>query len=269
MASYAVGDIQGCLQPLTQLLELARFCPKSDTLWVAGDLVNRGPQSLETLRFIKNLPSTKVVLGNHDLHLLAAAKGHKTLGKKDTLTQILMAPDKQELLGWLQQQSLIHHDKALGYTMVHAGIPPTWSISKTIALANEVETVLRSPDSDNYFRHMYGNTPSQWDDGLKSVERLRVITNYLTRMRFCNAKGTLELETKTDVAPPGFDAWFRFESHLCKGEQIIFGHWASLLGNTGEDNFIALDTGCVWGGRLTMMRLEDKQIFSLACSTTA
>ncbi len=265
MANYAVGDIQGCLQPLKRILDIAEFNHDKDTLWVAGDLVNRGPESLETLRFIKSLPSTRVVLGNHDLHLLAVAAGRRSMNKKDTLEPILAAADREELIDWLRCKSLIHHDSDLGYTMVHAGIPPMWSVEQAIARAKEVEAVLQSADSDRFFSHMYGNTPSCWSEDLEGFERLRVITNYFTRMRFCDAEGTLELETKTDIAPTKFSAWFTLRNNFNNGEKIIFGHWASLLGKTDTNNITGLDTGCVWGGDLTLMRLEDQQKFAITC----
>lgn len=269
MATYAVGDLQGCLDPLYTLLERTAFSPNDDQLWLAGDLVNRGPQSLETLRFVKGLGSAAVVvLGNHDLHLLAAAAGQKKPGKKDTLAPILKAPDRDELLHWLQQQPLVHHDAKLNYTMVHAGIPPMWDIDTALERAREVQQVLRSDFAIDFFEHMYGDKPSEWSSDLRGLKRWRVITNYFTRMRFCSAQGKLELDTKTgpDSAPKGFAPWYSHTNHKCKGSPIIFGHWASLMGKTKDENFIALDTGCVWGGSLTMMRLDDKQMFSTPCS---
>ncbi|MFL0801807.1 MAG: symmetrical bis(5'-nucleosyl)-tetraphosphatase [Agarilytica sp.] len=267
MATYAVGDIQGCIGALHALLDSADFSPKKDTLWVAGDLVNRGPDSLATLRFIKSLPNVEVVLGNHDLHLLAAAQGFKNLGRKDTLTPILEAEDRDELLMWLQAQPLVHHCDKTGYTMVHAGIPPIWTIEETIAHADEVHKALRSDKALSFFSQMYGNEPDCWSPGLKGNDRLRIITNYLTRMRFCDEKGRLNLKVKTapDTAPEGLSPWFDFPQHKCKNDNVLFGHWASLQGSTGVSNFIALDTGCVWGGTLTMLRLEDQKYFFVPC----
>lgn len=267
MATYAVGDIQGCLASLQKLLDIAHFDPSQDTLWIAGDLVNRGPDSLGALRFAKQLPSVKMVLGNHDLHLLAAAKGFKKLSPKDTLQDILQARDSDELLNWLQDQPLVHHDSDLGYTMVHAGIPPMWTIRQALSYSQEVEQVLHSEQANDFFSQMYGNEPSCWDDSFQGNARLRLITNYFTRMRFCTAEGQLELKTKTEPnsAPEGYAPWFAHENHKCAGQRIIFGHWASLQGKSNRDGFYALDTGCVWGGDLTMMRLEDQTCFSVSC----
>lgn len=267
MATYAVGDLQGCIGALRSLLEKVAFDPGSDCLWCAGDLVNRGPDSLATLRFIKNLPNTRVVLGNHDLHLLAAARGHKRPSKKDTLDDILDADDRDELLDWLQQQPLVYRDKTLGFTMVHAGIPPMWSVEDALGYAAEVENILRSDKADRFFQHMYGNEPDHWHSGLEGPSRLRVITNYFTRMRFCSAAGHLELETKStpDDAPDGYAPWFTFPNHRCKHERLLFGHWAALEGRCSPKNFYALDTGCVWGGALTLMRLEDASVYRVDC----
>ncbi len=225
----------------------------------------RGPDSLDTLRFIKSLPNTRVVLGNHDLHLLAAAHGPKRLGKKDTLDTILNAKDRDSLLGWLQAQPLLHHDPSLGFSMVHAGIPPMWTLPEALAYAREVETVLRSDDATTFFEHMYGNMPDTWQPTLTGPTRWRVITNYLTRMRFCDAAGRLELDTKAtpEDAPDGYAPWFTFPNHHCRQERLVFGHWAALEGHCSNKNFHALDTGCVWGGRLTLMRLEDRRTYSV------
>lgn len=268
MATYAVGDLQGCLDPLLKLLDHVRFNECSDRLWLAGDLVNRGPDSLETLRFVKSLGSAvTTVLGNHDLHLMAAALGFKRLNPSDTLAPIIEAPDSDELLHWLHQQPLVHYDKELGYCMVHAGIPPIWSIKKALKRAKEVEDLLKTPNCVDFFAEMYGNQPDCWSKTLEGPTRLRVITNYFTRMRFCTADGRMELTTKgeSENPPEGFAPWFSHPNHKCQKDTIIFGHWAALMGHTGKENFIGLDTGCVWGGRLTMMRLEDKEMFSIGC----
>lgn len=264
MATYAVGDVQGCLAPLKALLKQVNFSPEADCLWLAGDLVNRGPDSLETLRFVKSLgDAAVVVLGNHDLHLLAASRGHKTLGPKDTLQPILDAPDCANLLNWLQKKPLVHFDEALGYAMVHAGIPPMWTLKKALKHSREVEQILQSPEAEIFFANMYGNTPDIWDKELEGTDRWRVITNYFTRMRFCNASGKLELKTKTGSGSPpgGYAPWFSHLNHSCADSNIIFGHWAALQGHTDSNNFIALDTGCVWGGSLTLMRLEDRAFY--------
>ncbi|MFL0810529.1 MAG: symmetrical bis(5'-nucleosyl)-tetraphosphatase [Agarilytica sp.] len=267
MATYAVGDVQGCISQLQHLLRTVGFAPQNDCLWLVGDLVNRGPDSLDTLRFIKNLPNKQVILGNHDLHLLALAKGVRKPNKKDTLNAIFQAEDCSELLDWLQQQPLMHHDEKLGYSMVHAGIPPQWTLAQAQRYAKEVETILCSEKSSEFFNAMYGNLPDLWNENLEGTERLRLITNYFTRMRFCSAEGQLELATKTgpDDRPAGFAPWFSHVNHQCANDKILFGHWASLQGVSNNDNFIALDSGCVWGGSLTAFRLEDATRTSVAC----
>lgn len=268
MSTYAIGDIQGCFDELQALLELIEFDPSKDTLWLAGDLVNRGPKSLETLRFIKGLGQSAVtVLGNHDLHLLACDYGIKKA--KGSIKDILEAPDKEDLLNWLGKQPLVHHCPDLEFTMVHAGIPPIWSLKKALKLSQEVENALQSDQRDQYFEHMYGDTPDTWSDELTGFDRLRTITNYFTRMRFCDDQGKLELETKetADNWPKGFQPWFSFKKSKMKNQRIIFGHWAALEGNTKSERIFGLDTGCVWGGALTALRLEDQQRFSLPCSS--
>ena len=269
MATYAIGDIQGCYDEFMALLELARFKPKKDKLWVAGDMINRGPNSLETLRYIKNLGDRAVpVLGNHDLHLLAIAHKIQKPKRADTAVQILQAPDRRELLSWLRKQPLIHYDKDRNYAMVHAGIPPEWSLKKALLLASEVETVLRGSDYKKFLVNMYGDSPCRWDDNLRGWPRLRIITNYLTRMRLCDHKGGLEyLHYKMSAqAPSSYKPWFAHSERKTRNLNIIFGHWAALNGKSGQDRVFALDTGCVWGQQLTMMRLEDQQMFSLECA---
>ncbi|RDE19870.1 symmetrical bis(5'-nucleosyl)-tetraphosphatase [Motiliproteus coralliicola] len=261
---YAVGDLQGCLDELLQLLEQVGFTD-SDQLWLTGDLVNRGPKSLETLRFIKSLGAQAcTVLGNHDLHLLAVAHDKKSVGRKDTFDEILAAPDRLELMEWLRHLPLLHHDQ--GYMMVHAGIPPIWDPDTAAACAAEMEEVLQGPNAAEFFANMYGNSPERWDPSLEGHARHRLITNYLTRMRFCSADGTLELATKTGPTnpPEGFAPWFSFDNHRCADQQLLFGHWASLEGRAGRDGFHALDTGCVWGGQLTALRLQDQCLFQVA-----
>lgn len=268
MSTYAIGDIQGCLEPLQCLLKKIAFDPTKDTLWLAGDLINRGPDTLATLRFLYAIrASLVIVLGNHDLHFLAVAYGVRKKGQFDTLDELLQAPDCAELIAWLRQQKLLHHDARLGFTMVHAGIPPQWDLEQAKACAREVETVLQSPALVDYLASMYGNKPNRWKEKLQGFERLRLITNYFTRMRFCSAEGALELETKESAAaaPVGYAPWFSFAERKTKHEKILFGHWAALEGVTNTPNIYALDTGCVWGGALTAMRLEDSQKFSCNC----
>ena len=258
MTTYAVGDIQGCIKPLKCVLKKVSFDPQVDVLWSAGDIVNRGPKSLKTLRFLYRMRDSLVmVLGNHDLHLLAVAAGVRPPGRSDTLNKILKAPDRNELISWLHRQPLLHRQH--GYTLVHAGIPPQWSVDKAAALASEVEAVLRSPDCVEFLRHMYGNEPAVWSDDLQGMARLRLITNYLTRMRYCTWKGKLDLVSKGPRPNCGINtvsAWFSHPQRKTLNDRILFGHWASLEGKTDTPNAIGLDTGCVWGGSLSLYNLE-------------
>lgn len=266
MTDYAIGDIQGCYDRLRDVLAKVDFSPSRDRLWVAGDLINRGPSSLDTLRYIEGLGSSAVVvLGNHDLHLLAVALGGHQTRKKDTLEEILGAPDHDRLVAWLRQQNLCVHDADRNVLMAHAGVPHIWDVGQALACAREVESVFASDQAQEYFTHMYGNQPECWASELAGMDRWRVITNYFTRMRFIAADGTLELATKesADHAPEGFAPWFEYP----RGDdvRIIFGHWAALEGNTGSDRYIALDTGCVWGGALTMMNLDSGEKIHCDC----
>ncbi|MEH6607796.1 MAG: symmetrical bis(5'-nucleosyl)-tetraphosphatase [Halioglobus sp.] len=257
MATYVVGDIQGCLQPLKCLLKRVDFNADRDMLWSVGDVVNRGPKCLKTLRFLYKMRDNLVmVLGNHDLHLLAVASGARAPSRSDTLDKILAAKDRDTLLQWLLQRPLIHHE--MGYTMVHAGIPPQWSVDDALAYAWEVENVLQSPQCNDFFQAMYGNEPAVWSDDLQGMERLRVITNYLTRMRFCSKKGVLDLDSKGASPDHGkpVSAWFSHPHRKTVDDKILFGHWASIEGQTDTPNAIALDTGCVWGGALSFYCLE-------------
>lgn len=270
MPTYAIGDIQGCFTPLQKLLEKIQFNPTQDTLWLTGDLVNRGPESLATLRFIKSLGlQHRIVLGNHDLHLLAVAHGTHQGWKEDTVNDILNAPDRDELLAWLIQLPLLVHDKTLGYTMVHAGLAPSWDLDTAITLSREVSAILTSNMAPEFFKHMYGNQPNQWRSDLTGWDRIRCITNYLTRVRFCYGDGSLELENKgksdqhtsADLMP-----WYQVPKRANADLKIIFGHWAALGGVTNTPNTFALDTGCVWGFCLTAMRLEDGERISVSCA---
>lgn len=268
MATYAIGDIQGCLEPLQCLLKEIKFNPLNDKLWLAGDLINRGPDTLETLRFLYRLrDSITIVLGNHDLHFIAVYYGLRKRGKNDTLDALLRAPDCADLVYWLRQQKLVHHDPVLGFTMVHAGIPPQWELTEALAHSREVEMVLQTDKIEHYLAGMYGNLPGRWDNNLAGVDRLRLITNYFTRMRFCSVDGELELQTKenADAAPAGFAPWFSFSERKTWDQKILFGHWAALEGRTDVENIYALDTGCVWGGSLTALRLEDERWFFCDC----
>lgn len=269
MATYAVGDLQGCLEPLKCLLEQVAFDPSKDRLWLVGDLVNRGPQSLETLRFLYAMRDSLVcVLGNHDLHLLAVAHNIERLKKNDTLQEILDAPERQNLLGWLRQQKLMHYDAERDIALVHAGIPPQWTVEKALKRAAEVEEALRDDARLPLFLDgMYGNEPAKWDKDLHGIPRLRVITNYFTRMRFCTADGTLDLKSKEGVgtAPPGFAPWFSYPQRKSRGRKIIFGHWAALEGQCDEPGLSALDSGCVWGGAMTLMNIDSGERHRCDC----
>jgi bis(5'-nucleosyl)-tetraphosphatase (symmetrical) len=265
---YAVGDVQGCLDALQALLEQVRFDPADDQLWLVGDLVNRGPDSLGVLRFVRSLGScATVVLGNHDLHLLAVAEGVRELRGADTLRPVLDAPDGGELLGWLRRQPLLHVDLALGYCMVHAGIPPHWDLPTATALAREAERWLTVSGCaelvPNEVPELAELTPE-----LTPAQRARVIVSYLTRMRVCTADGRMNLAYKgpANRAPSGFLPWFTHPERKTRDVRILFGHWAALQGEAEAENVFALDTGCVWGRALTMMRLLDYRKFACPCS---
>lgn len=269
MATYAIGDIQGCHDELLALLDLINFKETSDTLWLTGDIVNRGPKSLETLRFVKNLPNKVVVLGNHDIHLLALSCGH--LYEDHSLHEILNAPDCLELIDWLRIQPLVHYDTNLNYAMVHAGLPPSWDIQQAMDYAAEVEVLLHSPNYPELLQHIYGDTPVKWQQNLRGWDRLRFITNALTRIRFCSTAGELELTSKGQLGSQTsqYLPWFQIPNRASQNDKIIFGHWAALEGKAQGENIYALDTGCVWGGSLTAMRLDDGQKFSVACGATS
>lgn len=258
MAVYAIGDIQGCFDELQALLDLVRFDPACDRLWFAGDLVNRGPKSLETLRFVRDLEAVAVtVLGNHDLHLLAAAHGSPLNHDDGSLRPVLEAPDGDELIDWLRHRPLLHHDAALGFTLVHAGLPPEWDLSLAQACAAEVEAVLQGDDPAGFFPHMYGNKPKKWSPKLAGWERLRFIVNCFTRLRFCREDGKLDLKSK---GPPGsqregYRPWFEIAGRASRDLNIIFGHW-STLGVHKAPGVYPIDSGCLWGGHLTALRID-------------
>ncbi|MCA0935273.1 bis(5'-nucleosyl)-tetraphosphatase (symmetrical) ApaH [Vibrio alginolyticus] len=263
MATYIVGDIQGCFDELQRLLEQVSFSPKNDQLWLAGDLVARGPKSLETLRFVKSLgDSAKVVLGNHDLHLLAVSHGVKKLKEKDKTSPIFTAPDSKKLLRWLTQQPLLaEHNE---FVMCHAGISPQWDLETARQCAREVESILQSDHLSWLLHNMYSNTPDYWDASLKGLERYRYTINAFTRMRFCFPDGRLDMDCKLppqQVSADELIPWFELPQRVSLGKPVLFGHWAALQGHV-DDEVIGLDTGCVWGGELTMIRWEDKKIFT-------
>ena len=264
MSTYAIGDLQGCYEPLCRLLDKLNFDPAEDQLRFAGDLINRGPDSLKTLRLIYSLrESAMTVLGNHDLHTLAVYYSGQRAKKKDTVNDIFAADDVECLLSWLRQCPLLDWDESRRQLLVHAGIPPQWRVSQALAYAAEVEQVLKSDSATGYFQAMYGNEPSCWDEQLQGLDRLRLITNYFTRMRFINARGCLELAHKEGLekAPEGYSAWFQFPRQ--DNIQILFGHWAAIQGFTGHASFIALDTGCVWGGNLRAMNLDTGELIEV------
>ena len=263
MSTYVFGDIQGCFDDLAALLTLIQFDEGKDRLCFLGDLINRGSQNLETIQFMMSLKQPSIVLGNHDLHFLAVASGCQKKSTKDTFCDLISAPDLQSIIDWMRKKPLILHLDEFDCTLVHAGIPPNWSTSEALRYGTEVEAVLRGNDYTVFLNHMYGNEPAIWSPDLKSWDRLRVITNSLTRLRYCDAKGKMEFEHKTKRQPKGFSPWFSFER---KHEHILFGHWAAIEGQTGKKNIQALDTGCVWGRELTCLRLDDKKLFSVAAS---
>lgn len=269
MARYIVGDIQGCFDPLLCLLERCQFNPDNDELWSVGDLVNRGPRSLDTLRFFYRLGKAgKIVLGNHDLHLLAVARSIRPLKKNDTLKDILDAPDRAELLDWLRAQPLMRHDPARQLAVVHAGLAPQWNIDKALQLSSEIGAVLQNDALlDDYLEGMYGDTPARWDDALTGTTRWRVITNYFTRLRFCTADGTMDLHTKESAThtDPAYLPWFAVPGRQSIGTTILFGHWAALQCKTQRSDVIGLDSGCVWNGQLTVMNIDSRQRYSCDC----
>lgn len=266
MATYAIGDLQGCLAPLKRLLEKLKFDSANDQLWFVGDLVNRGPDSLASLRFVKSLGErAEVVLGNHDLHLLTVAAGFVKAHRGDTLNDILQAPDRDDLLTWLRHRPLLH--RAGAFTMIHAGLLPSWTIAQAQALACEVETALRGANYLEFLATMYGNSPNRWRNELRGWDRLRVITNAFTRLRVCTPAGAMEFSHKGELAdiPSGFMPWYQVPGRNSADETIICGHW-SALGLRLESNLLALDTGCLWGRCLSAVRLEDRALFQADCS---
>jgi len=272
LATYAVGDLQGCLDPLKALLERIDYAPTEDRLWFAGDVVNRGPQSLEALRFVRDLgDGTITVLGNHDLNLLAVAAGARKQHRKDTLAPILEAHDRDELLDWLRRRPVMHRDEELGFSLVHAGLPPQWDLEEAQARAKELELILRGDECGKFFTQMYGDEPAKWKDSLEGWDRTRFITNCFTRMRYCDAGGRLSLDDKGPLGSQaaGLMPWFDVPGRKSAGQRILFGHWAALrlpLEKDPANRVYHLDTGCVWGERLTALRLEDRQFFSVPCA---
>jgi len=258
MANYLIGDIQGCNLTLGKLLELVDFSPSKDTIYLLGDLINRGPDNVGVLRRLLSLGSSaKSILGNHDIHFLSVEKGLKNPKNGDTIQDILDAKDRKELTLWLRSPplALLAHR----YLMVHAGVHPLWDTAKTMALAREAESVIGGPDYEEFLKNMYGNEPDAWSENLKGMDRIRFIVNVLTRMRFCSPTGTLNFTAKSSLSsgPVGFSPWFEIENRKTKDQLIGFGHW-STAGGTQKNNVVCLDTGCVWGRGLSAYRLAEE-----------
>lgn len=272
MATYAIGDVQGCLDELKALLTQINFNSDKDRLWFCGDLVNRGPKSLQTLRFIKSLEDNAItVLGNHDLHLLATAFHHQKPGKKDTFDPLLAAEDAAVLLEWLRNQRLAYYDEALEITMIHAGIHPQWTIKQTLSYANEVEKMLRGNYHIHFYKHMYGDKPYLWNESLTGWSRYRFITNILTRLRYCDAQGIPSFSAKgaPGTQAKGLIPWYEMADRVSQHDDIIFGHWSTLphAGLNSINNAYAIDSGCLWGGALTAIKIDEKpyQYLQLNC----
>ena len=265
MAIYAIGDLQGCFTPFQQLLRKIEFNPGQDTLWLTGDMVNRGPESLEVLRWVyQHQDCVEMVLGNHDLHLLAVSEGFGKIKPDDTLLDILDAADGKVLLDWLRCQPLMITGH--GYAMVHAGLLPEWTLERALRLAEEVEDQLSGPNYREFLSRLYGNKPTRWSEDLKGIERLRLVVNAMTRMRLITQDGEMDLAFKGELAdaPANLMPWFASPRRRSLDLPIICGHW-SALGLYLSEDVLAIDTGCLWGGSLTALRLEDRQIFSLPC----
>jgi bis(5'-nucleosyl)-tetraphosphatase (symmetrical) len=263
MSHYAIGDIQGCHAELCQLLELVGFSARGDRLWLVGDLVNRGPESLAVLREVMALGGAAVsVLGNHDFHLLTVAAGHTKPHRRDTIAPILGAPDRDELLGWLRRRPLVVVDGDL--LLVHAGLLPAWTPAAAVALSGEVEAMLAGDRADSFLRELYGDEPRAWHDGLSGFDRLRAVVNACTRMRFCTADGAMEFKEKRGPhkAPEGHRPWFEHAHRASAGKTIVCGHWSTLELKLAP-NLLMLDSGCVWGGALTAVRLDDRRVYQV------
>ena len=276
-STYAIGDVQGCFDDLLRLLEKLDFDPDVDRLWFTGDLVNKGPNSLELLRFVRGLGTAAIsVLGNHDLHLLAVAAGAVKIRKKDTITEIFDAPDCEELLFWLRHQPILHHSETLGFTMIHAGLPPQWDLEKARQCARELETVLQNFGYEDLFLHLQGDGPLSWREDLAGWERLRFITNCFTQLRGCDLSGRIDFLGKRRRASAKKKRslpWFEIPGRASKPLRVLFGHWAKLAVDPPAAEVVAgvipLDTGCANGGRFTALRLEDRQYFRLKCKNRA
>ena len=271
MATYAIGDVQGCYRELRSLLRECGFDARRDHLWFVGDLVNRGPSSLDVLRFVADLGDrARTVLGNHDLHLVASVRGIRPLRAKDTFGDVLDAADADALVDWLRGRPMAHRDPELGFVMAHAGIVPAWTVDDALVHGAELSRALRAPDHRRLLAGMYGNEPDEWRDSLTGLDRLRFITNAFTRMRYCHRNGRLDF---SETRPPGAEdpslvPWFTLRDANADGTRIVFGHWATLQLHAALPRNLHVrhvDTGCVWGGTLTALRLEDDRTFSVGC----
>jgi len=268
MATYAIGDLQGCLDPLEALLEQIRFDPAADRLWFVGDLVNRGPQSLEALRFVRDLGDRAVtVLGNHDIHLLGCRFGSRVARGRDTLEPILEAEDGDELIEWLRHRPLLHHDSELGWTLVHAGIHPHWDLTQAMDAAAETETAMRADDPAPFLAGIFGNQSDHPDSNPTPLDRQRFAINVFTRMRYCHPDGRLDFDEKRPPADadPALVPWFALPGRPMADRRIVFGHWSTLGPAVSRDNTWGIDQGCLWGHRLTALRLEDEALFAVDC----
>lgn len=285
MSTYVIGDIHGCFDELCKLLKFIKYSQQKDTLLFTGDIINGGPKSIDTLAFIKSLGNKTIcILGNHDLALLSMYKNpdlnltkindltknnQEIIEKRNQFHNILQHPDAKLLLEWLIHRPLLHFMPEFNVLLIHAGLYPFWSLEEVISLAAQAENILQSKDGGEFFKNMYGNMPDKWDDSLTGWDRIRFIINSITRMRFCNEEGRLELKTKGPISttPKGYKPWFEIPNAKANDIKIIFGHWSALVGKTNCKNAISLDTGCIWGGSLSAMRLEDNKLFQVSCPT--
>lgn len=268
MATYAIGDLQGCLDPLESLLEQIRFDPADDRIWFVGDLVNRGPQSLEALRFVRDLGDRAItVLGNHDIHLLGCRFGNRVARGRDTLEPILNAEDGDELIDWLRRRPLLHHDTSLDWTLVHAGIHPHWTLERAQTAARETEAAMRADHPEAFFNGIFGNESDHPQENPTAIDEQRFAINVFTRMRYCHADGRLDFSEKRTPAnaAAGLTPWFAMPERAMADRRIVFGHWSTLGPAVPRGNAWGIDQGCLWGHRLTALRLEDEALFAVDC----